>query len=237
MAVKAGTSVPLLARTVGEEGLAGIEHTAGIPGTLGGLVVMNGGSQRRGIGTHVVWVRYIERNGEVSIIRQEECEFAYRSSSLQRRGGIVAEVGLRLEPGHAEAISARMDEIVATRRDRFPEDQPNCGSTFLSNPAMYSIVGPPGKAIEEAGLKGKRVGGAQISPVHANFINNVGGATSDDVLELIGSIRQTVFDRTGFAMDAEARYISPDATVASAHEEADRRRHCTFAASANQGRS
>lgn len=221
--VKAGTSVPELARAVGARGLTGIEHIVGIPGTIGGLVLMNGGSQRKGVGAHVVWVKYVDRNGEISVMSQQECEFSYRSSSLQMRGGVVLEVGLRLAHGDADLIIAEMDEIVASRRARFPEDKPNCGSTFLSDPAMYAIVGPPGKAIEEAGLKGRRIGGAQISPMHANFINNVGGATSDDVLALIGLVRETVRTRTGFAMDAEARYVKPDTTVVPAHEESDRR--------------
>lgn len=224
VSVKAGTSVPDLARAVGARGLTGIEHTVGIPGTIGGLVLMNGGSQRKGIGSHVVWVRYVDRHGKISVVTQKECEFSYRNSSLQKRGGVVVEVRLRLEEGDVVSINAEMDEIVASRRSRFPEDEPNCGSTFLSNPAMYSIVGPPGKAIEDAGLKGKQIGGAQISPKHANFINNIGGATSDDVLELIGLARGEVLARTGFAMDAEARYIAPNAKISPAHVEADRRR-------------
>lgn len=220
---KAGTSAPELARAVGAYGLTGIEHTVGIPGTVGGLVLMNGGSQRKGIGSHVTWVKYVDLDGGISVISQEDCHFSYRTSSLQARGGVIAEVGLHLERGDVGLITAEMDEIVSSRRARFPEDEPNCGSTFLSNPAMYSTVGPPGKVIESAGLKGKRIGGAQISPRHANFINNVGGATSDDVLALIGLVRGAVLESTGFAMDAEARYVSPDGNVIPAHVETDRR--------------
>lgn len=234
--VKAGTSVPKLARTVGERGLTGLEHIVGIPGTIGGLVMMNGGSQRKGVGSHIVWASYIDRGGEISTITHQECEFSYRSSSLQKRGGVVVEVGLRLATGDAGLITAEMDEIVASRRERFPEDESNCGSTFLSNPAMYSIVGPPGRVIEEAGLKGRRIGGAQISPKHANFINNVGGATSDDVLALIGLVRETVRTRTGFVMDAEVRYIAPDTRVVPAHEETDRRAAITVASARQVGR-
>ncbi|WP_147105634.1 UDP-N-acetylmuramate dehydrogenase [Nesterenkonia populi] len=223
VAVKAGTSVPKLARRVGARGLTGIEHTVGIPGTIGGLVLMNGGSQRKGIGSHVTWVRYVDTNGEVRVIAPDECHFSYRSSALQTRGGVIVEVGLRLEEGDPHTINAEMDHIVESRRARFPEDHPNCGSTFLSNPAMYSTAGPPGQVIEQAGFKGKRIGGAQVSPQHANFINNVGAAKSDDVLELIRQIRETVRTRTGFVMDSEARYVTPDSRVLPVHEEADRR--------------
>ncbi|GAA1159450.1 UDP-N-acetylmuramate dehydrogenase [Nesterenkonia sandarakina] len=221
--VKAGTSVPELARAAGAKGLSGIEHTVGIPGTLGGLVIMNGGSQRKGIGSSVAWVRYVDRVGTLIELSREDCEFSYRSSALQRLGGVVTEVGLRLDRGNTDEIEAEMDEIVASRQARFPEDAPNCGSTFLSNPAMYSSVGPPGKAIDDAGLRGTQIGGAQISPKHSNFINNVGGATSDDVLALVGLVRGAVLERTGFRMDAEARYVSPDGKVTAAHTVSDDR--------------
>ncbi|MGP6170795.1 UDP-N-acetylmuramate dehydrogenase [Microbacterium sp. A204] len=232
--VKAGNSVPELARVVGAHGLTGLEHTVGIPGTIGGLVLMNGGSKRKGIGSNVVWVRYVDRNGDIAVVSHQECEFAYRSSSLQLMGGAVVAVRLRLESGDPDRITTEMDEIVASRRSRFPEDQPNCGSTFLSDPAMYATVGPPGKVIEEAGLKGTRIGGAEVSLKHANFINNVGGARSGDVLALLGLVRQTVLARTGFAMDAEARYVAPDARITPAHVEADRRT-ASADASVNQG--
>lgn len=219
---KAGTRVPELARAAGEAGLAGIEHTVGIPGTIGGLVLMNGGSQRKGIGSHVDWVRYVDADGRTSTLTRDECEFAYRTSSLQKRRGAVVEVGLRLERGDRDAIIAEMDSIVESRAARFPEDEPNCGSTFLSNPAMYATVGPPGKAIEDVGLKGHQVGGAQVSPKHANFICNVGGATSNDVLRLVELIRSTVYRRTGYLLDAEAKYVTTEGEMMAAHDAARR---------------
>lgn len=223
VSVKAGTSVPILARTVGNRGLSGIEHSVGIPGTVGGLVLMNGGSQRKGIGSHVSWVRYINADGSIEVLSAEECQFSYRSSSLQSRQGAIFEVGLSLAAADPSVVVAEMDEIVCSRRKKFPEDLPNCGSTFLSDPRMYSIVGPPGRVIEDAGFKGEKVGGAQVSTQHANFINNIGGATSSDILALIGKIRSRVFELTGFKMDAEARYVSPLGEMVPAHLEADRR--------------
>lgn len=220
---KAGTSVPQLARAVGSRGLSGLEHIVGIPGTIGGLVLMNGGSQRKGIGTNVTRIQLLTADATVRTLSRDECKFAYRSSQLQELNGVVLEVELSLSHGSIQRINAEMDEIVASRRTRFPEHEPNGGSTFLSDPKMYEGVGPPGLVIEQAGFKGLRVGGAQVSPDHANFINNVGGATSDDVLELIAQIRDTVRNRTGFTMDTEVRYVSPDGTVRPAHQEADMR--------------
>ncbi|WP_324014911.1 UDP-N-acetylmuramate dehydrogenase [Microbacterium sp. JZ37] len=223
MSVASGTRVPHVARTSAAHGLAGIEHIVGIPGTMGGLVLMNGGSQRKGIGSHVASVQYVSETGEVLSYTREQCDFSYRHSSLQGRRGVVVGVELELEHGDSVSINQEMDEIVESRAQRFPQDEPNCGSTFLSNPAMYATVGPPGKVIEEAGFKGMVLGGAQVSPIHANFINNASSATSDDVLSLIGLIRGTVHARTGFLLDAEARYVAPDGSMRPAHEVCDDR--------------
>ena len=115
-----------------------------------------------------------------------------------------------------------MKNILASRRKKFPRKLPNCGSVFLSNPKMYDVVGPPGFAIEQAGLKGLREGNAQISPLHANFIVNLGGAKSRDVLFLIARARNDVFKRTGFKMDCEVRYVTKDGDIMQAHEYTDK---------------
>ncbi|KRA26138.1 hypothetical protein ASD65_15680 [Microbacterium sp. Root61] len=221
---EAGIAIPQLARATADLGLSGLEHTVGIPGTLGGLVTMNGGSQRKGIGLSVARVTCLDRSGNVLEFTQSECQFGYRSSTLQRPDLIVAAVELQLEPRDSIEVHAEMDEVVESRRARFPEDLPNCGSTFLSDPSMYEIIGAPGKAIESVGLKGYSYGGAQVSPQHANFVVNTGGATSDDVLAVIHHIRETVHRSTGFAMDCEVRYVSPDGDVVPAHIAAEERR-------------
>lgn len=223
MSILAGTSVPSVARKSAERGLTGIEHIVGIPGTMGGLVLMNGGSQRKGIGSHVTSVKYVRESGELVTYSKDDCDFSYRRSRLQSLNGVVVQVDLELDDGDSAAIGYEMDEIVKSRTQRFPQNEPNCGSTFLSNPAMYATVGPPGKSIEEAGFKGYSIGGAQVSPIHANFINNSASATSDDVLSLIGLIRGTVYKRTGFMLDAEARYVAPDGSMRPAHEVCDAR--------------
>ncbi|WP_218123539.1 UDP-N-acetylmuramate dehydrogenase [Microbacterium sp. ru370.1] len=220
---EAGISIPQLARLTADAGLSGLEHTVGIPGTLGGLVTMNGGSQRRGIGSHVGRVVYIDSDGRRGELSQEECRFAYRRSVLQEMNVVVVEVDLNLDRADAAVVHRSMDAVVESRRSRFPEHLPNCGSTFLSDPEMYATVGPPGRAIEDVGLKGFRRGGAQISEQHANFIVNTGGATSDDVLWLIAKIRRDVMQATGFAMDCEVRYVNKQGEVSAAHEAAQQR--------------
>jgi UDP-N-acetylmuramate dehydrogenase len=113
-----------------------------------------------------------------------------------------------------------MRKTLSSRRKKFPRKFPNCGSVFVSNPKMYDLVGPPGFAIEKVGLKGLKKGNAQISELHANFIVNLGGASSNDVLYLIFQARKKVNESTNFWMDCEARYISPNGEICKAHEKA-----------------
>lgn len=217
---QAGVAVPRLARIAASVGLTGIEHTVGIPGTLGGLVFMNGGSQRRGIGENVERVACVDALGEPLDLDHCQCGFAYRQSRLSGLGLIVLEVILQLDYGDRDSINQAIESILNERAAKFPSDYPNCGSTFLSNPTMYATVGPPGRAIEDAGLKGYRVGGVEVSTKHANFLLNVDEATSDDVLELISLIRRVVYARTGYLMDCEVRYVSPTGVIRPAHEAA-----------------
>lgn len=213
----AGIWVPRLARRLGCAGLRGLEHTVGIPGTLGGLVVMNGGSQRKGIGARVGRVRCLDRTGAPRTLDAEACAFAYRRSSLQGSGLVVSEVDLDLEPGDAGASRREMIAIMTARRRKFPLKLPNCGSVFLSDPALYASVGPPGQAIEAAGLKGLRRGDALVSLAHANFIVNLGAASAADILWLIHEIRARVRARTGHTLDCEVRYVAPSGATVPAH--------------------
>ena len=219
---QAGVWMPHLAAAVARAGLSGIEHTGGIPGTFGGLVMMNGGSQRRGIGEHVSRVWAVDERGEAVILSREDCRFAYRRSAMQDRAMAITAAELTLERGDAATIRRAIIGIMAARRRKFPLKLPNCGSVFLSDPAMYETVGPPGHAIEQAGLKGLQAGRAQISPLHANFIVNLGGATARDILTLIDIARARVFDRTGHWLSCEVRHVGRDGTLRPAHEVAGR---------------
>jgi UDP-N-acetylmuramate dehydrogenase len=215
---EAGAWVPDLARKAMLAGLAGLEHTIGIPGTLGGLVLMNGGSQRKGIGENVRRVWVVDQDGKQLELNRDECAFAYRRSALQGSGAVVVKVELECERQEPRNIRQMMLEDLRERRRKFPRKQPNCGSVFLSTSEMHASVGPPGKVIEDAGLKGARIGKAEVSHQHANFIVNLGGATSEEVLSLIAHIRKVVHERIGFELCCEVRYVSPTGDIIPAHQ-------------------
>lgn len=216
----AGAWVPSLVRSVIGMGLGGIQHAIGIPGTFGGLVAMNGGSQRRGIGENLVHADVIDTAGCRLRLAADALALRYRASRLQREPLIMIGGRLRLVAEDRGALRREAIAIMAGRRAKFPRNRANCGSVFVSDPALYDRIGPPGAAIEAAGLKGRRIGDAQVSPEHANFIVNLGAARSADILALIGLIRSRVEDMTGVAMLAEVRYVSPAGETFPAHEAA-----------------
>ncbi|MCK5913460.1 MAG: UDP-N-acetylmuramate dehydrogenase [Desulfuromusa sp.] len=217
-----GLWVPQLARQSMRAGLAGLEHCIGIPGTLGGLVMMNGGSQRKGIGDNIAKVTIVDKTGQLQQLTQVECDFSYRHSALQGTGCVVVDIELKCSVGEVKKIRQEMVADLQSRRHKFPRKQPNCGSVFLSSAEMHTTVGPPGKIIEAAGLKGLRMGRAEVSQQHANFIVNLGGASSTEVLTLIGYIRQVIREKIGFDLNCEVRYVSPEGEILPAHLQADR---------------
>lgn len=217
---ESGVWVPKLARISMQHSLSGLAHIIGIPGTLGGLVCMNGGSQRKGIGSHVVNVEVIDEFGNFKCFSNEECDFSYRHSVFSQHKYTIVSVKLRLDTGDKKQIRAEMLEILRSRNAKFPRKLPNCGSVFVSNPKMYKEFGPPGKIIEESGLKGKEFGGAQISPMHANFIVNIGDATAKDILHLIYLAMTKVKEKTGYSLLAETIFIEPDGTSVPTHVKA-----------------
>lgn len=208
LVAQAGVWMPKLARFALQAGLTGIEHTCGIPGTLGGLVVMNGGSQRKGIGDNITYVKTVDVDGKAKTYSKEQCEFSYRSSIFQSLDEVITEVGLQLTPSqNKKLMHSEMLSILRSRSQKFPRKMPNCGSVFVSNPAMYEQYGPPGKVIEECGLKGLKKGGALVSKNHANFIVNTNNATAEDVLYLINTVRDTVHKETGYLMKVEPKFV------------------------------
>ncbi len=211
----AGLSAPRLARTVGLAGLSGIEHIIGIPGTLGGLIVMNGGSLRRTIGEVTVEVRTIDRQGVERIWPRDECAFAYRDSRFQSEDVIVTEALLELAIGSRAAIMTEMREMLRQRRRQFPLTLPNCGSVFKRDMTVLDRLGPPGAVIDRLGFKGLRIGDAVVDSRHANFIVNVGAARARDVLDVVAAIRQRAREELDYVMTCEAKYVDECGQVRS----------------------
>ena len=204
---EAGICTPKFAKILSDNGLSGLEHAIGIPGTLGGLIFMNGGSGGKCIGDIVKKIWAIDRNYNLISLSQKECDFSYRKSVFQNSGSIICKVELECEFGEKEGIKSKMRKILDNRKNKFPLNYPVCGSVFLSNPVVNDTFAPPGKLIEEAGLKGYQMGGAQISKKHANFIVNLGNATAKDVISIAQYIRKIVYQRYGLYLESEVKYV------------------------------
>lgn len=215
---QAGLWVPAFARKAAVAGFTGMEHLAGIPGTLGGLICMNGGSQRKGIGEYLLEVTAVDREGNEYRYHQTQCHFGYRQSIFQYNDQIITDATFAY-PRASDPLAVRrqIKTMLEQRRRKFPQKLPNCGSVFVSDPALYADAGPPGAVIERCGLKGLQRGGAQVSPLHANFIINTGAAATADVLFLIDHIRTTVWQQTGHDLVAEVKYVDPWGQISPAH--------------------
>jgi len=201
--VWAGAGLPLqrFVRWTAEQGIGGFEALCGIPATLGGALAMNAGAWGFEIGERVIEVETLGPEGELSVVHREALQFGYRSLGLPP-GHIV--VGALLEGEEAEPVQlkARLDEFQRRRCDSQPLDKPSAGSVF-KNPRGHSA----GRLIEECGLKGARVGGARISPVHANFIVNEGGATAENIVRLMATTQECVHRRHGLKLEPEVRIV------------------------------
>lgn len=204
--VGASTWVPSLVRRLSVMGFGGIEHCIGIPATFGGLVAMNGGSQRKSISENLVKIKYLDSDGVVKIFDVFPENFTYRNSPFKNSGKVILSAIIQCDVIKPRSNQYTLLSILRERRSKFPRKEPNCGSVFLSSPDVFSKIGPPGYVIESLGLKGIKFGGAQISPIHANFIVNKNFATSDDVLGLVTLINDNCWSRYNFKMEAEAIY-------------------------------
>lgn len=194
----AGATFPGVANFAASHGLAGIEFGAGIPGTIGGAMVMNAGWHDWEIGNHVKRVEFLDADGSSRSFDREECQFGYRSSVFRGRGVVVSAVELELAPGDPDRIRDRLEQFAASRRANQPTELPSCGSVFLKPPGDYA-----GRLIEAAGLKGARAGAIQVSPKHANFFINLGQGTAADVLALVERVEQQVEERFGVRLQRE----------------------------------
>ena len=201
----AGEPIPTLARKAARAGLAGLEWAVGIPGTAGGAAVMNAGAQG---GCTAEWLHSVQvvdpaRPDEPFQLGAGELDFAYRHSRLQQDPLVVLSVRFRLEPGQdPAAVSARTSANLHSRTSTQPYQQPSCGSVFR-NPEPHKA----GRLIEELGLKGLRIGGAEVSPIHANFIVNSGDASASDIDALIRTVQHRVAAHRGIALHPEVKRL------------------------------
>ncbi len=183
-------------------GLAGFEFAAGIPGSVGGAMVMNAGAYGGEMSQVVEWVRVLTPEGQVKTVPVQEMDFAYRRSAVRSNGWIVLEACFVLCPGEPERIRERMEELAAKRREKQPLSFPSAGSTFKRPEGYYAA-----RLIEEAGLKGTSVGGACVSEKHAGFVINRGDATAADVLALCRLIQKRVREYSGVDLEMEVETI------------------------------
>lgn len=183
-----------------QHSLKGVEMLAGIPGTIGGAIIMNAGAYGGEISTYLTDVE-IMRKGTRTIIPKEEAKFSYRHASF-RENDVIVSVRFRMPSGEKEELEKMRSDLILKRNRKHPVNYPNCGSVFKNPPE-----GPAAKYIEEAGLKGTRIGNAQVSEKHANFIINLGGASASDVYNLIEMVKKSVVEKTGLLLQPEVKLL------------------------------
>jgi len=199
--VGGGMPTPILARRTAEAGFAGVERFIGIPGTVGGGIFMNAGCHGAEFSEVVTEVTVMDPRGKVKQLSRKQISFKYRSTNLE---GIVIEAKLVLGEESPAKLKELQSKLLRWRKAGTPFDQPCCGSTFTNPPGGTKTAG---MLIDECGLKGFTIGGAQVSTLHANYIINKGTATASDVLKVIEHVRKTVAKKTGVTLELECKII------------------------------
>lgn len=200
--VGAGCSLQALAKKVSKLGLSGLEFAGGIPGTIGGATFMNAGAHSGDMEKIVSKVKTITKSGQIKEYTKQECEFSYRHSIFQDNNELIIEVCLDLEQCEAASVFKRMSGNLEYRKEMQPLDKPSFGSVFRNPQGEHA-----GKLVESVGLKGYKIGGAQISDKHANFIINYDLASTSDIIELIELAQSRVKAQTGYDLETEVRVI------------------------------
>lgn len=206
--VQSGASLIKTAREACNEQLTGLEFACGIPGSVGGAVYMNAGAYGGEVESVIESVEVVTLAGERKLYSNKEMAFRYRHSAIQETGDIVLETTFTLEKGKEEKIKDKMAEFTELRESKQPLEYPSCGSVF-KRPTGYFT----GKLIQDAGLQGKRWGGAQISMKHAGFIVNVDHATATDYIDLIAYIKEVIKEVYDVNLETEVRIIGEDPVV------------------------
>ena len=197
-----GVSLAMLANAAQGRALTGLEFASGIPGSVGGGVVMNAGAYGGEMAQVLVSVTALDLDGSIQTIPAESCGLGYRTSVFSDGQRLVLEARFQLSSGDPSAIRARMDELAARRKEKQPLEYPSAGSMFKRPEGYFAAA-----LIDQCGLKGFSVGGAQVSEKHAGFVVNRGGATCADVLELVRQVQTRVQEQTGVALEMEVKVL------------------------------
>jgi len=200
--VDAGVYLEDLIRGAAARGLGGFEHVTGIPGTVGGAVVMNAGTREGDTSGILEYVEIVTSAGKLMKLETEELAFGYRHSMFQGCDWLILRAGFNLRETDPEVTFDFIENIWSDRKKKFPLEYPNAGSVFKRPSGDYA-----GRLIEDAGCKGLRIGGAAVSERHANFIVNSGNATSEDIIRLISEVRRRVFEKFGVYLELEQEIL------------------------------
>ena len=204
--VSSGMTNARLAKILLDNSLTGFEFLAGVPGTIGGALVMNAGAYGGEIKDIVLKTKYLDLDtGEIKTIESNEHKFEYRKSIFQTLNCIILETTLKLQIGNKEQIEEKMQEYSKKRRESQPLDMPSAGSTFKRGEDFITA-----KLIDESGLKGYSIGGAEVSTKHAGFIVNKGNATAKDIIDLINYVKEKVYEKFGKEIHEEVKIIGED---------------------------
>ena len=201
----AGCTLARLSSEAASKGLQGTEFASGIPGSIGGAVVMNAGAYGGEIKDILEYADVLDEAGKVVRLSNSELKFGYRRSIIQEKNYIVLSVAFVLKRGDEKAIKAEIRELNERRREKQPLEYPSAGSTFKRPEGYFA-----GKLIEDSGLKGYRIGDAQVSEKHCGFVVNRGKASSEDIYELIGNVIATVYEKTGVQLEPEIKLLGFD---------------------------
>ena len=199
---RAGAMLVRVAKESGKAGLTGLEFASGIPGTIGGAMVMNAGAYGGEKKDVVTSVTVLSKEGEIKKLSNEEMKFRYRGSVIEDEDYIVLEAVMELKEGNLEEIQARMAELTVQRKTKQPIEFPSAGSTFKRPEGYFA-----GKLIQDAGLCGFQVGGAQVSEKHCGFVINAGGATAAEVMQLMKEVSDKVMNEFGVTLEPEVKRI------------------------------
>ena len=200
--VGAGNKLMALATKMKDEELSGLEGLSGIPGSVGGAIVMNAGAYGKEMKDVVLSTTCMDKNGKLYTFSNEEQEFSYRNSIFQKKDYIIIETKLKLEYGKKDEIQKKMEEYFKSRKEKQPIEYPSAGSSFKRQEGIITA-----KLIDDVGLKGYKIGGAQVSEKHAGFIVNYNNATATDVINLINYIKEKVYSKYGIKIEEEIKII------------------------------